>query len=164
MIQWYAIYTKPKSEGLVADSLSRAGIEVFNPHLKQRRYLQGHYRDIIRPLFPSYIFARFEHINTSWMIRYTRGVKKIVGGDSPWPVSDDIIDLIKSNEKDGVVTLRSPKLICGDKVVIKDGPLQGLIGIFERETKGDERVVLLLNAVEYQARVIVYNSSLAKAS
>ena len=35
-MQWYAVYTKPKSEDAVAGSLENAGIEVFNPRLKQK--------------------------------------------------------------------------------------------------------------------------------
>ena len=161
-MHWYAVYTKPKREDTVADSLQNAGIEIFNPKLKQRKYLHGVYRDMIGPLFPCYIFARFEPITFSWMIRYTRGVRKIVGGDSPWPVSDEVIDLIKSHGEDGIITIKPPELRCGDRVTIKDGPLQGLIGIFEKEMDGEERIVLLLTAIEYQARVIIEKSLLMK--
>lgn len=161
-MHWYAVYTKPKQENTVADSLQNAGIEVFNPKLKQRKYLHGVYRDMIGPFFPCYIFARFEPITFSWMIRYTRGVRKIVGGDSPWPVSDEVIDLIKSHGEDGIITIKPPDLRCGDKVTIKDGPLQGLIGIFEKEIGGEERIVLLLTAIEYQARVVIEKSLLMK--
>ncbi len=163
-MQWYAVYTKPRREGIVADSLRNAGLEVFDPKLKQRKYMNGVYRDIIGPLFPSYIFVKFEPITTSWMIKYTRGVRKIVGNDSPWPVSDEIINLIKSQEESGVITIKPPELRRGDKVTIKDGPLQGLSGIFEKEATGEERVILLLTAIEYQARVVVDKVFLAKTA
>ena len=51
-MQWYAVYTKPKREDVVAGSLENAGIEVFNPRLKQKKYMQGAYRNKISPLFP----------------------------------------------------------------------------------------------------------------
>lgn len=162
-MQWYAVYTKPKREGDVAYSLENAGLEVFNPMLKQKKYLQGAYRDIIGPLFPCYIFVRFEPTTASHMIKYTRGVRRIVGGDSPWPVSDEIIDLIRSHEEDGIITIKPPELRQGDKVTIKDGPLQGLTGIFEKDINGQERIVLLLTAIEYQARVIIEKAFLTKA-
>lgn len=163
-MQWYAIYTKPKREDIVAESLVKAGLDVYNPKLKQKRYLQGSYKDVVGPLFPSYIFVRFEPETFSWMIRYTRGVRRIVGGDSPWPLSEDVIDFIRSHEEEGVITVKPPDLKCGDRVTIKDGPLQGLNGIFEKEISGDERVVLLLTAVEYQARVIIEKAFLTKAA
>jgi transcription elongation factor/antiterminator RfaH len=163
-MQCYAVYTKPRQEDIVANSLRNAGIEVFNPQLKQKKYLKGSYRDIIGPLFPCYIFVRFDPITTAWMIRYTRGVRKIVGGDSPWPVSEEIIELINSQGENGIITIKPPELRSGDRVVIKEGPLQGLEGIFEKEMSGHDRVVLLLNAIEYQARIVIEKAFLTKAA
>jgi transcription antitermination factor NusG len=43
----------------------------------------------------------------------------------------------------------------GDKVVIRDGPFAELAGVFEREIKGSDRVMILLAAVQYQSHVLV---------
>lgn len=163
-MQWYAVYTKPKSEDAVAGSLENAGIEVFNPRLKQKKYMQGAYRNKISPLFPCYVFVKFEPETTSHMIKYTRGVKRVVGGDFPWPVSDEVIDLIRNQEEDGIIAIKPPDLKYGDSVAINDGPLSGLRGIFEKELSGQERVVLLLSSIEYQARVVVERAFLSKAA
>ncbi len=163
-MQWYAVYTKPRYEDIVSGSLRNAGLEVFNPKLKQRKYLNNAYRDITGSLFPCYIFVRFEPMTFSWMIKYTRGVRKIVGGEMPWPVSDEIIDLIKSQEENGLISIKPPEFKRGDSVIIKDGPFQGLSGVFEREISGEERVVLLLTAIEYQARVVLEKSFLLKTA
>lgn len=162
-MQWYAVYTKPKREDAVAGSLENAGIEVFNPRLKQKKYMQGAYRNKISPLFPCYVFVKFEPETTAHMIKYTRGVRRIVGGDLPWPVSDEIIDMIRAQEEDGIITIKPPDLKRGDRVTIKDGTLQGLNGIFEKEISGQERVILLLTAIEYQARVVVDKAFLVMA-
>jgi transcription elongation factor/antiterminator RfaH len=162
-MQWYAVYTKPKREDAVAGSLENAGIEVFNPRLKHKKYLQGAYRNKISPLFPCYVFVKFEPETTSRMIKYTRGVKRIVGGAFPWPVSDEIIDVIRDQEEDGIIAIKPPQLKYGDSVAINDGLLSGLKGIFEKELNGQERVVLLLSAVEYQARAVVDKAFLVMA-
>jgi transcriptional antiterminator RfaH len=162
-MQWYTVYTKPKREDAVAGSLENAGIEVFNPRLKQKKYVQGAYRNKISPLFPCYVFVKFEPETTAHMIKYTRGVRRIVGGDMPWPVSDEIIDAIRDKEEDGIVTLIPPQLKYGDSVAINDGPLSGLKGIFEKELNGQERVVLLLSAIEYQAKAVVDKAFLVMA-
>ena len=162
-MNWYAIYTKPKSEEVVSENLKRAGIEVYNPKLRLKKYLRNQYREVIEPLFPCYIFGRFEPEKYQWMITYTRGVRKIVGDKTyPWPVAEDIIGFIRSNEKDGFVAIKCEELSEGDRVRISEGPLSGLTGIFKKVIKGTERVVLLLNAIEYQARVIVERASLIK--
>ena len=164
-MNWYAIYTKPKREEMVAGSLTQAGIEVYNPKMKARKYMRGGYRDVVEPLFPCYVFARFNPEASLWMIRYTRGVKKVVSStDTPWPVAVELIDLIRSREDDnGIITLKYDAYRVGDAVKVANGPFAGLTGIFERPMKGNERVMLLLNAVTYQARVVVERASLMKA-
>ena len=69
---------------------------------------------------------------------------------------------VRSNEKDGFVTMKCEELKEDDKVRISEGPLAGLTGVFKKIIKGTERVVLLLNAIEYQARVVVERASLSK--
>ena len=162
-MNWYAVYTKPKSEEIVSQKLRQTGIEVYNPKLRLKKYIRNQYREVIEPLFPCYIFGRFETEKYQWMITYTRGVKKIVGDKTnPWPVSEEVIDFIRCHERDGFVSIRYEDIREGDTVRIAEGPLSGLTGIFKRVIKGTERVILLLNAIEYQARAIVERASLVK--
>jgi transcription antitermination factor NusG len=51
----------------------------------------------------------------------------------------------------------------GDEVVIKEGPLKDLTGIFEGRMKDSERVMVLLDVVSYQARVQLNTNALKKA-
>jgi transcriptional antiterminator RfaH len=164
-MNWYVIYTKPKKEDMVSEMLRHGGIEVYNPKLRLIKYAKGRYREVVEPLFPCYIFARFAPETHLWMISYTRGVRRAVGGENGlWHVAEDIIDFIRSREQDGFITSRSMDIREGDKVKVTDGPFAGLTGIFERQMTGSERVVLLLAAVEYQARVFVDRASLIKVS
>jgi transcriptional antiterminator RfaH len=162
-MNWYAIYTKPRSEEVVSEKLMRAGIEVYNPKLRIRKYIRNHYSEVIEPLFPCYIFGRFEPQKYQWMINYTRGVKKIVGDRAyPWLVAEDIIDFIRSHERDGFIKVSCEEIKEGENVKITEGPFAGLTGIFKKIVKGTERVMLLLNAIEYQARVIVERASIMR--
>jgi transcriptional antiterminator RfaH len=162
-MNWYAIYTKPKAEDSVSAKLRQAGIEVYSPKLKTKKYRRNQYQEVIEPLFPCYILGRFDPDKYLWMISYTRGVRKVVGGwNSPWPVAGEIIDFIQSNEKDGFVARNCEDIKEGDSVRISEGPFSGLRGIFKQIIKGTERVVLLLSAIEYQAKVIVERASLVK--
>lgn len=138
-------------------------MEVYSPKLRVRKYVQSKYREVVEPLFPCYIFGQFEPEKYQWMITYTRGVKKVVGNkNEPWPVPEDIIDFIRSQEQEGFVRIQCEELKEDDAVRITEGPLAGLTGVFKKIIKGTERVVLLLTAIEYQARVIVERVSLVK--
>ncbi len=145
---WHVIYTKPKREDSIAIRLRKIGIEVLNPKLKSRKYKNSQFLDVVEPLFPCYIFAKFEADKYSHLITYTRGVRYIVGKNNPIPVFDEVINAIKDNMgENGLIVIKPPDLKHGDKVIIKDGPFRDFYGIFERETRGPERVVILLSSL-----------------
>jgi len=159
---WYAVYTKAKKEDGVAQLLSNAGMEVFSPRLKFKKLYRGKRIEIIEPLFPCYIFARFDYPHDYRLVRYTRGVRRVVGTREPLPVDDWIISMIKARLVDGVAELKPPEFKRGDRVEITDGPFQGLMGIFEREIPGKQRALLLLDTI-MQARVEVDKGDIIKA-
>ena len=56
--------------------------------------------------------------------------------------------------EDGLVKL-DDELNEGDPVMINSGPLQHLIGVFQHDIRGTDRVALLLTAISFPARVII---------
>ena len=52
----------------------------------------------------------------------------------------------------------------GDAVVIKDGRFKNLCGVFERGMPDADRVRILLNAVSFQAHVVVNRALVSKVS
>lgn len=164
-MNWYAVYTKPKQENRVEENLLQASIEVFNPKFKKKKLIRGRYAYVIQTFFPRYLFVRFDPVNDYRTIKYTRGVSNIVGNPgSPWPVSEEMINIIRSrmNEEGFVVIAQDIKL--GDSVEITEGPLKGFIGIFERETKDRDRILVLLNTIGYHATVEVERDFIKKSS
>jgi transcription antitermination factor NusG len=89
------------------------------------------------------------------MVKYTRGVRRFVGDRSgiPYIVDESIIEFIRSRMQNGFVHFDSPELAQGENVLITDGPFSGLTGIFMGEIKPSERVIILLNTIQYQAKV-----------
>jgi transcriptional antiterminator RfaH len=154
---WYAIHTHPCREAVAAMNIERLGLEVFLPQIKQQKSVWGVAKTVIKPLFPGYLFARFTPIAYLHLIHYARGVRRVVGNkDKPLPVDDEIIMAVRSSIGDeGYVQMVPEVMRRGDRVVIQDGPLQGLIGRLDQETDGRARVVILLEAIEYQARLLI---------
>ncbi|HXF05757.1 MAG TPA: transcription termination/antitermination NusG family protein [Blastocatellia bacterium] len=162
MMSWYAIHTKPRQEDVVERNLQRWGLVTFNPKLEKVRYLAGKRRSHVGPLFPGYIFSRFDPAVSLRLVRYAHGVRDVVrSGGEPVPVADEIIELIAARMCEGYVRIE-PQFRPGDRVRIESGPLSGLTGIFEREMSDRQRVMILLAAIEYHARVIVEKSCLRK--
>ena len=62
---WFVLYTKSRSEKLVARSLAQRGIEVYCPVRKVRRKWSDRYKIIEEPLFRSYCFVNLADHNRS---------------------------------------------------------------------------------------------------
>jgi transcriptional antiterminator RfaH len=163
--RWYVIRTKPKQEDRADHNLRVLRVETFAPKLRESRCKQGTGEQayVIKPLFPRYIFARFDIHLALRKICFARGIHSVVSfGDGPTPVDENIIALLQSRTlKDGFVRI-GEKLDYGDQIIVKYGALRGVVGIFEHETKDVDRVMILLTAVSYQPRIIIERKLIEK--
>jgi transcriptional antiterminator RfaH len=153
---WYAIHTQARDEIRAESNLMAWKVETFAPKLKESRYRHGVLFEMVKPLFPRYIFARFNAEEMLHKVRFTRGVSSVVSfGGSPVPVEDQIIDLIKvQRDEEGFISI-GETLKAGDVVRIKDGPLKNMLGIFEYGVKHSDRVMLLLTTINYQSHLMI---------
>jgi transcriptional antiterminator RfaH len=147
-MSWYAIYTKPKCEDSTARLLNHAGIETLSPKIRVLKRVRGKYVDAIEQLFPSYIFACFNADRHCHMIRYTRGVKYIVGKENPLAVHPEIIRTIRERMQGEVVVPVPEDVRKGDRIMIKEGPFKDFYGIFQRDLPGKARAMILLDALQ----------------
>jgi transcriptional antiterminator RfaH len=166
-LSWYAIFTNPKQEERANSNLLGWGIESFSPRFKEcrRNEFTGVPTYFSKPLFPRYIFARFDVNLQLQKVSFTRGVKSVVKfNNSVVPIGDELIDLIKSKvDEDGFIKM-GEDFSEGDKVLIKAGPLKTIVGIFQRNLKDSDRVTILLSNINFQGRVTVERSMLAKVA
>lgn len=165
--RWYVIHTKPKQEYRASGNLLAWGVETLSPRLKSRRpsNFTGMPVEQVNPLFPRYIFARFDAATMLHKVWFTRGVNNVVSfGGNPVPVNDDIISVLQSKlDEDGLVR-HSEDLSYGDKVKITSGHLRDFEGVFERKIKASDRVVILLTAVSFQGCIEVERYSVEKVA
>jgi transcriptional antiterminator RfaH len=167
MRQWYCVRTKPKKES-AAELWFRGqlDLEVYYPRLRRRKTIRRAQRWVVGPLFPRYLFCRFdlsEHYRT---VRYAREVIGIVSfGDRPAVVEPAVIDQLKewAGEAVDVMTLH-PNPKPGDTVEITDGAFCGLKAVVERDMSDQQRVTLLLTALASRARVVISRDQIQPAS
>lgn len=154
MKRWYVVNTKPRNEERAATNLINGGIEVLAPKLKLRKYKEGKFVQIVEPMFPNYIFVRIHPVDEYRLVKYARGVKTIVNfGGKIVPLQDEMIEFIRARLDEGVAVIKKEQLHKGEKVVVQEGPFKGLSGIFESELDGKERVAILLDGVDYCAKM-----------
>jgi transcription elongation factor/antiterminator RfaH len=164
---WYIVQTKAKKEAEAASYLSTRALhlQVFNPLMEDFRTRNGKIEKVIRPLFPGYFFVTFDLERDYNLVRWSRGVKKILGfGGRPAPVAEAVIEMIRQRaDQDGIVR-RTGHFEPNDHIRIKSGPLKELSGIFERWLPGRERVRILLNLIGYQPVIEIHYSMLEKVA
>ena len=157
MKDWFVLNTKPKKEFQVERLFEEGGIEFYCP-----RYM---YDNKTKPFFSGYGFIHFEYPDQYRLVKYTRGVKRVMGNQGgPIPIPEEIVQQIKQREIDGFIELEKygeePEI--GDEIEIMEGPMRGLRGIFRKELTDKERVVILLNFVSYQGKLIIEKKKLKK--
>jgi transcriptional antiterminator RfaH len=152
-MNWYALYTKPRKEDAVAIRLQDARIEVLTPKLKSKRYKGNKLIETVEALFPCYLLAKFDKDKCFHLISYTRGVRYIVGKNNPIIVHEEIVNAIKERMKEGNIVINTQNFERGERVHISNGLFKDFYGIFERETRGVERVIIFLNTINYRVEL-----------
>src|ERR1700751_5261342 len=101
-VEWYLLQTKRDKERWVTDQLSSILPEVFLPLLEARNPRRGRLVWSLTPLFPCYVFARFDLHARYLDVRYTHGVQDIVSaGYDPLAVPPQVVEEIKRRAANG---------------------------------------------------------------
>lgn len=162
---WYVINTKPKQESKAGGYLSAKGMEVFNPLLESFVMRYGKIIKELKPLFPGYIFGNFDLERDYALVRWGRGVKKLVSfGGLPVPMSEIVVNEIKKRMDDSRIVRLDYNFKPNDIVRIKAGPFRDFLGIFQRWVPEKERVRILLNLIAYQPAVEIHYGLVEKVA
>src|SRR5437879_5370408 len=125
----------------------------FCPFTARRRWADR-IKEIELPLFPGYLFCRFDQKNR-FPIVVTPGVLQVVGvGKIPVPVADVEIAALQTAVQSGLPRQPWPFLQIGQRVRVEYGSLCGLEGIL-LTFKGRHRLVLSVTLLQRSVAVEV---------
>jgi transcription antitermination factor NusG len=140
-LAWYAVHVRSQAEKKVTDSLSIQGHECLLPTYREKRKWSDRTKILELPLFPGYVFIRFD-VRRRLPILKTTGVLGILGtGPIPQALDPAEIARIQTVTKTGFPAQPWPFLKTGQKVRITAGPLSGIEGLLVA-LRGQARVVL----------------------
>lgn len=149
---WFALQTRPRNEKRVEFLLTQKGYECFLPTYKQQRRWSYRMVEVVLPLFPMYIFCRFDEMACGKAI-LTPGVIRIVGfGGHPTEVPIKEIEALQL--LNGSDLLREPwaYLPNGTLIQVETGPLAGVQGVLC--SVGDRRhLVVSINLLQRSVAV-----------
>jgi transcription antitermination factor NusG len=146
-LPWFALQVRSRREALVAIQLKGQGYECFLPLYKSERRWSDRVKEIDQPLFPGYLFCRFELHNRGPLLM-TPGVQQIVGiGRTPMPVAESEMESIRQALASGLPSQPWLYLQIGQRVRVNHGSLNNLEGILIN-FKGSHRVVLSVSLLQ----------------
>jgi len=155
---WFIVNSKPKQEFDAEKHLRTLPIDVYLPVYNKKIKKNRIKVDRVSPLFSGYLFARFDLHEHYQKVRYTRGVKAILGSNEYlWTIADEKIQDIKSRESNGLVVLRRREdhFRKGDRILIDEGDFEGWEGIFQEELPDRERAIIMLTNIQFSSKLIL---------
>lgn len=157
-MNWHCIHTKPQKEfQFEQHCCRRLDVETYCPQVREYRTVRRVRRVIVSPLFPRYVFCRFDPATTYRGVRYAPDAVDIVRiGNDPIIVADSLIAELRqwAGEMVDLTTIRRP-LKSGDSVEIIQGPLRGLTAIIQQADETQDRVAILIALLASEARMTI---------
>jgi transcription antitermination factor NusG len=158
---WYAVQVWTQYEKMVSTALTLKGIETVLPAKRVLRHWCDRTRPSDIPLFPGYVFARFDPEHTLPVL-VTPKVQRIVNfGKYPDPIPDEEIASIRKVVASGLDAESCPTPTIGERVHILSGPLAGVSGILT-EKRSSLRLIVSVELIHRSISVEVTPSMLAQ--
>ena len=161
---WFCLRAQHRHEHIATNCLRlMEDIEVFCPRLRYvqpRRYGKVW---ITEPLFPGYLFARFNWKESLCRVHYAPGVHGVVHFGNGWPtVPDQVIAEIRAAIGPDELRVISDELNPGDEVEILGELFHGVRTVVTHVMPGRQRVGVLLDFLGRQATVEISAECLIK--
>lgn len=143
---WFAAYTTPRHEKVVARQFDVRNVESFLPLYRSvRRWKNGCRVAIDQPLFPSYVFVRVRRREAVRVLQVPGVLSLVSTGREPAALPNSEIEALRCGLP-GRCFEPHPYLTTGEKVRVLSGALAGMIGVLIRK-KNEFRVVLSLDLI-----------------
>jgi transcription termination/antitermination protein NusG len=162
--KWYALHTRSRFEQKVYDGIHGKSIEVFLPKIQVMSRRKDRRKKILVPLIPGYVFVHTGLDPEEYLsILKTVGVVRMIGiKGTPIPAEDDeIASLMILDGTDRTVQNRS-FINKGDRIIIMDGPLKGLIGFYIRHKGKSDKVVVSVELLNRSMEIDIEGWALEK--
>jgi len=164
--RWYALHTRSRFEQKVYEGLCGKSLEAFLPKIQVMSRRKDRRKKIFVPLLPGYVFVRsvlepevYHHI-----IKTVGIVRMISFKGQPVPADDqEISSLMILDGTDRTVQNRA-YMRAGERVMIMEGPLRGLVGFYIRHKGKTDHVVVSVELLHRSLEIEIEDWALEKVS
>lgn len=127
-LRWYALRVRSRHELVVFAQLTAKEHEAFLPLFSAKHRWADRWKTVSLPLFPGYVFCRFNAEKRSSVISTSGVVDVVRTGSQPAPIETSEIEAIRTAVNSPLFTEPYGGLVKGQGVVVTGGPLVGLTG------------------------------------
>jgi len=143
---WYALYTRPRFEKKIDQSLKEKKVESYVPLQTVVRQWSDRRKKVLEPLFTCYVFVRIPWKSRMLAVQ-THGVIRMVSfGNGPSPIPDEEIDAIRRILEGGHPFEKVDFLEPGQRVEVVHGVFAGLRGRLI-EYRGRRRLLIAIEQI-----------------
>jgi transcriptional antiterminator RfaH len=127
--KWYPVYTHPRAEKKAYEALVSKGIEAYLPLHRQLKQWSDRKKWIEEPFIKSYLFVHIRQYDQTEVLM-TKGITRFIyfSGKIASMPDRQVADLKMIMTSPFELEITEEDLQPGEKIVIKAGPLKGLIG------------------------------------
>lgn len=161
--QWFALRVRPRTEKLVAEALRGKGYEQFLPLCRQKRQWSDRVAEVDFPLFPGYVFSRFDVTERQPIVTIPAVIQVVGFGKAPHPVDDGEIEALQALVRSRLALEPWPFTHVGRRVRITRGPLAGAEGLLEA-VKSRHRLIVTVSLLQRSVAVEIPADSAWPAS
>ena len=162
---WFALTTAYRHERFVAQEIAYRGVETFLPTITEVHRWSDRKKKVEVPLFPGYVFVR-THMSADVRrkVTFARGAVAFVAmGGQPVPIPDDQIAALQQLLAQKIPFFPHAFLRIGQRVRIRGGSLDGLVGILSR-FEGSDRLVVSVDGIQRSLAIHVAGYEIEPAS
>lgn len=145
-MNWYVVYTRPKTERKVAENITDMGIESYLPMYKVVRQWSDRKQRIDMPLFPNYVFVRVNSLMRTHLFSIKELVRFVSIEQKPVVIREKEIMTIKRVLTGDADVMPEEYFQEGMRVKIGYGPLAGLEGVILQRS-GTTRLIVRIDAL-----------------
>lgn len=144
-MNWYVLYTKPRNEKKVEQSLLNIGLQAFCPMVSTVKQWSDRKKITNQPLIPSYVFIKIEEHNRDKVFTVSGVVRYLFWLGKPATVKEEEIVAIKESLNNQYKQVMMNGLEKGQRFKIDKGSFKGQEATFIEEQ--GSKIILYLDSL-----------------
>lgn len=141
--RWFALYTKPRHEFKAEIQITSLGVETYLPTTMEMHQWSDRKKKVRTPLLSGYIFIHADERERINALEVPSVIRCISERGKPAAIPENQIDNLRNFIHEETKYSIYNGIMKGTKIVIKEGPFQGVTGVVAEDSDGKTLAVAI---------------------